>query len=171
MSFKSKFTPERAAIIIEALKVNPSIPSAAVKAGITDKTIYNWLAKAESGDSAYVEFAQQCATARAVMKDEIVQSLFEISIDRLHPSATKAAHTLLTNLYPTEFANVKHTVAHQAKPEELDLAKLPTDELRAFRRTLLRLRDDVPPEEGAPSSETVINVIEANASTSPKAAN
>lgn len=168
VSFKTKFTPELAAIVIESLKVNPSIPSAAVKAGVTDHTIHNWLSKAEAGDPVYVEFAQQCATARAVMKDEIVQSLFEISCDRMHPQATKAAHTLLTNLYPKEFANVRHNVTHQAKPEEIDLAKLPTDELRAFRKTLLRLRDGGEPEH-TPTTETVIDVLEAHVSTSSKA--
>jgi transposase-like protein len=75
----SKFNPERRAIILEALMTNPSIASAAVKAGVTESTLRVWLQKGEEGNPEYQEFAQQAATARAAMKDEIVASLFHQS--------------------------------------------------------------------------------------------
>ena len=102
------------------------------------------------------------------MKDEIVQSLFEIATDRLHPQAVKAAQELLRSLYPKEFSSVRHVVSHQAQPEELDLAKLPSDELRQLRKTLMRLRSDGEPEH-TPKTENVITVLEANTGTSSKA--
>jgi transposase-like protein len=156
----SKFNPERRAIILEALMTNPSIASAAVKAGVTESTLRVWLQKGEEGNPEYQEFAQQAATARAAMKDEIVASLFEIATDRLHPQATKAAYQLLQNLYPAEFANVKHTVSHQAKSEEIDLRSLPTDELRALGKTLRKLRSgsDQDPKPAA----QVIDIVNGN---------
>ena len=155
----SKFTEERRKIILEALMVNPSIASAAVKAGVTESTVRVWLQKGEEGNPLFEEFAQQAATARAAMKDEIVQSLYEIACDRLHPQATKAAHQLLTNLYPREFSSVRHVVQHQSKGEELDLKALPTDELRQLQKTLRRLRNgpDQDPKEAAQVIDVVSN--------------
>jgi len=86
-----------------------------------------------------VPFALDCAEARQTMKDEIVAALFKTATDELHPQQTKAAHLLLTNLYPTEFANVKHTVTHKSKDPEIDLSSLSTEELRAFHKTLKRI--------------------------------
>ena len=135
---------------------------------MSEGTVRNWLAKGETGDPVYQAFMLECAASRAVMKDAVIEALFKTACDELHPQQTKAAHQLLTNLYPVEFSSVRHVVSHQAKPEEIDLAKLPTDELRAFRKTLLRLRADGEPKH-TPTTEAVIDVIEANASTSPKA--
>jgi transposase-like protein len=143
----SKFNPERRAIILEALMTNPSIASAAVKAGVTESTLRVWLQKGEEGNPEYQEFAQQAATARA-------------AIDRLHPQATKAAYQLLQNLYPAEFANVKHTVSHQAKSEDVDLSSLPTDELRALGKTLRKLRSG--PDEDPKEPTPVIDIVNGN---------
>jgi transposase-like protein len=164
-----KFTEERRAIILEALMTNPSIASAAVRAGISESALRVWLQKGEEGDPVFEEFAQQAATARASMKNEIVQSLYEIAIDRLHPGAVKAAQELLRSLYPREFSSVRHIIAHKAQPEELDLAKLPTDELRALGKTLRKLRNgpDQDPKEPTP----VIEVLEANTRKPSRTAN
>jgi transposase-like protein len=135
----SKFTPERRAIILEALRHNPSTPSAASKAGITPVTLNRWLQQGEEGDREFAEFALEAAGARRTMKDEVVAALYKTATDELHPQQTKAAHLLLTNLYPTEFANVKHTVAHKSKDPEIDLSKLRTEELRAFHKMLKRV--------------------------------
>lgn len=73
------------------------------------------------------------------MKDEVVAALYKTVTDKLHPQQTKAARLLLTNLYPTEFASVQHTVSHKGKDPEIDLSKLPTEELRAFHKMLKRV--------------------------------
>jgi hypothetical protein len=73
------------------------------------------------------------------MKDEVVAALYKTATDELHPQQTKAAHLLLTNLYPQEFANMKHTVSHKGRDPEIDLSKLPTEELRAFHKMLKRV--------------------------------
>jgi transposase-like protein len=146
----TKFTPEVRATILEALKENPSIPSAATKAGIHTTTLRAWLEKGEMGAPEFAEFALECAEARTVMKNEIVAALFKTATDELHPQQTKAAHQLLTNLYPTEFNNVRHVVSHQAKPaDDVDVSKLPTDELRAFLKTLKRIRAEEPRQPAA----------------------
>jgi transposase-like protein len=168
MSSRGKFTEERRAIILEALMTNPSIASAAVKAGVSENTLRVWIEKGEQGAPEYQEFAQQAATARAAMKDEIVASLFKIATDELHPQATKAAHQLLTNLYPQEFSSVRHVIQHQSKGEDVDLSALPTDELRALGKTLRKLRSGG--EDPKPPTP-VIEVLEANTRKPSRTAN
>ena len=135
----SKFTPEIRATIIEALRENPSVPSAASKAGISPATLNRWLQQGEEGNPEFAEFALETSEARRTMKDEVVAALYRTATDELHPQQTKAAHLLLTNLYPTEFANVKHTVTHKQPDLELDLSHLSTEEKRAFHKTLKKV--------------------------------
>jgi len=133
----TKFTPEIRATIIEALRENPSVPSAASKAGISSVTLNRWLQQGEEGDPEFAEFALECAESRRHMKDSIVQSLFEIATDRLHPQATKE---LLSCLYPKEFSSVRHVVQHkQQQIPEIGLSSLSQEELRAFHKTLKRV--------------------------------
>jgi transposase-like protein len=156
----TKFTPEIRATIIEALRENPSVPSAASKAGISPVTLNRWLQQVEEGDPKFAEFALECAESRRFMKDEIVQSLFEIATDRLHPQAAKE---LLSCLYPREFSSVRHVVQHkQQQDPEIDLSSLSQEELRAFHKTLKRVvsGDD---SDHQTSTATVID------STAPKA--
>ena len=56
---------------------------------------------------------------------------------------------LLTNLYPAEFANVKHTVTHKSKDPEIDLSSLSTEELRAFHKMLKRVTNGDDSEQEA----------------------
>jgi transposase-like protein len=135
----TKFTSERQQIILEALRENPSIPSAASKAGVSPVTLNRWLQRGEEGDPKFAEFALEAAQARRTMKDEVVAALYKTATDELHPQQTKAAHLLLTNMYPTEFANLKYTVTHKSKDPEIDLSSLSTEELRAFHRMLKRV--------------------------------
>ena len=135
----SKFTPEIRATIIEALRENPSVPSAASKAGINPVTLNRWLQQGEEGNPEFAEFALEAAEARRTLKDEVVAALKVTALDPLHPQQCKAAHLLLTNLYPAEFANVKHTVSHKSKDPEIDLSSLSTEELRLFHRMLKRV--------------------------------
>ena len=153
----SKFTKERQQLILEALRENPSIPSAASKAGISPVTLDRWLQQGEEGDREFAEFALECAESRRFMKDEIVQSLFEIATDRLHPQATKAAKELLSCLYPREFSSVRHVVQHkQQQDPEIDLSPLSTEELRAFHKMLKRVtKGDDSEQEAVP----VLDVI------------
>jgi hypothetical protein len=121
------------------LRENPSVPSAASKAGISPVTLNRWLQRGEEGDPKFAEFALEAAQARRTMKDEVVAALYKTATDELHPQQTKAAHLLLTNMYPTEFANLKYTVTHKSKDPEIDLSSLSTEELRAFHRMLKRV--------------------------------
>jgi len=134
-----KFIPERQQIIIEALRKNPSIPSAASKAGISAVTLDRWINEGLAGNEEYRDFALEAQEARRFMKDEIVAALYKTATDELHPQQTKAAHLLLTNLYPMEFANVRHTVQHKQPDLELDLSHLSTEEKRAFHKTLKKV--------------------------------
>ena len=151
----SKFTPERQQLILEALRENPSVPSAASKAGISPVTLNRWLQRGEEGDREFAEFALEAAEARRTMQDEVVAALFRTATDELHPQQTKAAHLLLTNLYPQEFANVKHTVAHKGKDPEIDLSSLSQEELRAFHKMLKRVT------KGDDSEHKAVPVLDA----------
>ena len=86
----SKFTPERQQLILEALGENPSIPSAAGKAGISAVTLNRWLRQGEEGNEEFAEFALEAAEARRTMKDEVVAALYKTATDELHPQQTKA---------------------------------------------------------------------------------
>ena len=131
-----------------------SSPSAASKAGISSVTLNRWLLQGEEGDPEFAEFALECTESRRFMKDEIVQSLFEIATDRLHPQATKAAKELLSSLYPREFSSVRHVVQHkQQRDPEIDLSSLSTEELRAFHKTLKKVT-------GAESEQKPVPVLD-----------
>jgi len=147
----SKFTPEVRAIILAALRENPSVPSAASEAGIAAVTLNRWLMEGEKGNPEFAEFALEAQEARRTMKDEVVAALKVTALDPLHPQQTKAAHLLLTNLYPTEFATVKHTVTHKSKDPEIDLSSLSTDELRQFHKTLKRIMTGEQEDKPAPA--------------------
>ena len=73
----SKFTPERQQLILEALGENPSIPSAAGKAGISPVTLNRWLRQGEEGNEEFAEFALEASEARRTMKDEVVAALYK----------------------------------------------------------------------------------------------
>jgi hypothetical protein len=155
-SMASKFTPEIRATIIEALRNNPSVPSAASKAGIAATTLNKWLHEGLEGVEKYQAFALEAQEARRCMKDEVVAALYKTATDELHPQQTKAAHLLLTNLYPAEFSNVRHTVAHKATDPEIDLSSLSIAEKRLFHQQLKRIvsGDD---DDTAASAITVID--------------
>ena len=137
----SKFTPEVRDTVLGALKQNPSLYSAAAAADITYPTLQLWLQKGSEGAEEYAEFLQEVELARACMKNEIMASLKEVACDPMHPQSVRAARELLTALYPKEFSSVKHTVVHEAKAEDdVDLSKIETGELRAFLRTLKKIR-------------------------------
>jgi transposase-like protein len=155
-SMVSKFNDEIQQVIIDALLENPSVPSAASKAGISAATLRKWIHEGEEGVELYRAFAINAQEARHTLKDEVVKSMAEIATDPLHPQATKAAHLLLTNLYPTEFATVKHTVAHKAEDPELDLSKLSQAEKRAFHAQLKKIVSGG--DDDAPSEITVLDV-------------
>jgi glutamate/tyrosine decarboxylase-like PLP-dependent enzyme len=135
----SKFNDETQQIVIEALKSNPSIYSAAAAANITYPTLMKWLTMGEEGQEGYTEFLREVEQARSTVKDEIVASLYEIACDRLHPQAVKAAKELLSCLYPREFSLVRHVVQHKTEDPELDLSKLSQAEKRAFHKTLKQI--------------------------------
>ena len=157
----SKFTKERQQLILEALRENPSVPSAASKAGISPVTLNRWLQRAEEGNPEFAEFALEAAEARRTMKDAVVAALFRTATDELHPQQTKAAHLLLTNLYPSEFANVKHTVTHkESKDEPLDTSHMPVEEIRQLHRLLKKLKAG--PQEEPKKVPAVIDMVAKN---------
>ena len=82
-SMASKFTPERQQLILEALRENPSVPSAASKAGISPVTLNRWLQQGEEGNPAFAEFALEASEARRTMKDEVVAALHKTATDEL----------------------------------------------------------------------------------------
>jgi hypothetical protein len=159
-SMASKFAPEIRATIIEALRNNPSVPSAASKAGIAATTLNGWIHKGLEGDETYREFALEVQEARRCLKDAVVAALYKTATDELHPQQTKAAHLLLTNLYPQEFSVVRHTVSHKAEDPEIDLSKLSRDEKRLFHAQLKKI------VSGDDDTAAAITVIDA---TTPKA--
>jgi hypothetical protein len=156
VSLATKFSDEVQKIILEALRNNPSIPSAASKAGIAAVTLNKWLHEGLEGVEKYREFALEAQECRRTMKDEIVAALKETALDPLHPQQTKAAHLLLTNLYPTEFSVVRHVVQHKTEDPELDLSKLSQAEKRLFHAQLKKIVSGG--DDDAPSEITVLDV-------------
>lgn len=159
----SKYTPELAAAIISALENNPSLLSAATGAGIGLSTLSRWLKLGHDGDPLYAQFSADAAAAMSSLKDEVVAALRVTATDLNHPQQTRAAHQLLSSLYPLEFANVQHTVQHkEAEPagDEYDLSLLETDELRFFLKILDKLERLNTDKTGVPKlSDTVLDVI------------
>lgn len=156
----SKLTPEVQKKIITNLATNPSIPSAAVRAGIAPSTLRDWLTRGQAGDPTYAVFAREVAQYRATIKDSVIAALIETACDTHHPQQVRAAAKLLESLFPEEFSVVRHTVEHQAKEPEIDLERLPAEELRAFMRILKKLQNPGGSEEQRPVP-AVIEVLDA----------
>jgi hypothetical protein len=154
----SKFTAETQQIILSALRDNPSIPSAASKAGVAAVTLNKWLHEGLEGVEKYQAFALEAQEARRCMKDEVVAALYKTATDELHPQQTKAADLLLTNLYPQEFSNVRHTVSHKATDPEIDLSSLSISEKRLFHQQLKRIVSGDDDDTAA-----ALTIIDANA--------
>ena len=100
------------------------------------------------------------AWGRGVIQENAVHDIVVVAVREVQ---TKAAHLLLTNLYPTEFANVKHTVTHKSKDPEIDLSSLSQEELRAFHKMLKRVTKGDESEHKAVPTLAVIDVTNANA--------
>jgi transposase-like protein len=169
---ETKFTPEVRETIITAVATNPSIPSAAIRAGISPSTLHQWLHKGSEGDPRYQAFAIEVAQSRTVLKDSVMQSLFDIALDRMHPHAVRAASKLLESIWPQEFASVKHTVQHTPSSSDFDLKNLPTDELRQLAQTIKKLRGIEPNAGAEPLSlpetiEVEAETIEVDGSSKP----
>ena len=144
----SKLTAEIQKKIIENLATNPTVPSAAVRAGVSPGTLRDWLAKGEAGHPDFAAFAQEAAQSRAAIKDSVIQALIETATDCHHPQQVRAAAKLLESLYPREFAAVRHEVRHEAKAPDLDLSRLPSGELRDLQRIVKRLKSDALDADG-----------------------
>jgi hypothetical protein len=157
-SLASKFTPEVCETILTALRDNPSVPSAASKAGIAAVTLNKWLHEGSEGVEKYQAFALEAQECRRMMKDSIVAALKETALDSLHPQQVRAAGLLLQNLYPTEFASVKHTVSHKAEDPEIDLSSLSISEKRLFHQQLKRIVSGDDDDTAA-----ALTIIDANA--------
>jgi len=53
---KSLLTPERSKMICDAISLGSTYKIAAGYAGITERTLYLWLAKGEKGEERYIQF-------------------------------------------------------------------------------------------------------------------
>jgi len=136
----SKYTSELHALIVSALKENPSLASAASKAGVGLATLKSWIDKGEGGDEAFVAFALDVAEARAHLKDEILEALKVTALDPMSPQQTRAARELLSSQYPHEFRAAAPEPERKEDPEEeMDTSWLPTDELRTLVQLLEKI--------------------------------
>lgn len=103
MARKSKLTPELQATIVETLRLGCPISTAAAAAGITERTLYNWLERGEATTHGqYFQFFQAVREARTIAEVTAMQSWRAGMLDDW-----RAAVAFLERLHPEKYALAK----------------------------------------------------------------
>jgi transposase len=143
MARPTKLTPEVQEIIVSALKLGASKKKACQYAGITEKSFYEWLQRAERDEQPYREFSEQIEKAEA---DHYVRALAQIET-AARSGTWQASAWKLERKYPEEWGRTiqeqkvtGHVVHAHAWVERLQKGH---DELDAKRVKQL------PPSNGA----------------------
>jgi hypothetical protein len=110
---KHKWTPEREAVLLQALRVGNYVETAAQYAGISKETYYNWLAYGEAGKPPFKDFLDKVAEAHA--HAEIA------SLTRIQKAAEDgnwfAAAWILERRFPERWARKDHLI-HEGGGED-----------------------------------------------------
>jgi transposase len=110
MAASSKFTAARRKAIVEAIARGNTLGHAAALAGVSRKTVYQWLAKGEAATnprSSYRMFAEDVARANAQVAEEMIGVIREKA-----PDDWRAAMTFLERRFPDDYAKrERHEVA------------------------------------------------------------
>lgn len=97
---RGHFCPETCAAIVKAVREGFAYKHAAEKAGVSERTLYDWLAKGrEEPDTPHAQFSQDIKNAAAEFAGECVANIKAASLDEW-----QAAAWLLERKHPDQFA-------------------------------------------------------------------
>ena len=104
MGRKTTLTPLIHKRIVEAVAVGVPIKMAAEGAGVGERSVYNWIEKAEKGNKKYVRFWQELQKAKA---NQVKWCLEKITHEA-DKGTWQAAAWILERKYPQEFGRLIH---------------------------------------------------------------
>lgn len=105
----TKFTDEVKHKLVKALKAGATHELAAMYAGISPATFYDWKAKGEAGDLEFSEFLEAISDSEAAGAIAILQN---ISKAAKLPSEWRAGAWLLEHRYPEQYGKQRLDINH-----------------------------------------------------------
>ena len=118
MARPTKYTPETARKVLDAIRMGASYEIAAKYAGITADTLANWRAR-------YSDFSVELATAEGAAAVGWLAKIEKAA----NEGTWQAAAWKLERRYPEQYGRQVTSVQHSGK---VDVSKLSDDELRAI---------------------------------------
>lgn len=138
MGRKPKLTPELTERICESIRQGVTFNSAAIIAGISKDTFYDWLRQGQEGRKPHSDFSDQVSRARAESEQALLQSLQSIG---KHDWRSRA--WVLERRFPDDYGN---KVEHRGKVALIPDEKLDQtiDELLLELKSLREIGVDCP---------------------------
>ena len=112
---KSKAKPGRKTLlktaltkrICASLEAGATLESAAVREGISERTLFNWLDRGEAGEAAFASFFFEVQRARASYESRLRKVILNAAEGVLPRHADwKAAAWILSHCWPQEFSEI-----------------------------------------------------------------
>ena len=116
-----KLTPETQKVLVEAIAAGVPRAVAAMRAGISERCLYQWLAKGRKGGKRNEGFVQLFQTLQKAEADAVVRNV--ALVQKAAAKAWQASAWWLERRYPEEFGTNRHELAELRK-QILELRKL-----------------------------------------------
>lgn len=148
---RRKLTPETLAVITKSVAAGLPLKYAAVKAGVCQATLYEWLksGRADDPDPLYAEFLEKVEQARVRALDLRIRR-----ISAHGKNTPKADQWWIENMFPDEFGANKRLIQDMVDRVDRLTAELETlrAESRRNKRTAIKRRKNrrpPPAEDGS----------------------
>ncbi|MCI0703576.1 MAG: hypothetical protein L0241_21050 [Planctomycetia bacterium] len=139
-----KLTPEKQKVIVDSIAAGLPRSIAAMRAGITERCLYQWLAKGRKGGKRNEEFVQLFQALQKAEGDAVARNV--ALIQKAAATTWQAAAWWLERRYPEEFGANRH---------ELVMLRRELTELRVLFAEMTRgANPSATPEHAEPRSES-----------------
>lgn len=118
--------PEVGPVLIEAVQRGNYFETAARLAGISERTLYNWIERGEAGDDGFAEFLHALKKAEAEAEDAALQ------VVKSMPQGWQANAWWLERRFPSRYGRRDPEHALKKRGLELEVEKL-TAEIAALK--------------------------------------
>lgn len=123
MGAPTKLTPELTQEICDALERGNYLETAAEAAGITVRTVYNWMDRGSKGDEPYAAFFHAVKRARAAAEIDLVATVLKGDEQGTGFGEARAAAYMLERTRPDRFAQRVNLKVRDAVDEVLECVR------------------------------------------------
>lgn len=123
MGAPTKLTPELTEEICKAIEVGNYLETAAEAAGITVRTVYNWIDRGRTGEEPYAAFFHAVTRARASGEMNLVTTLLEGDGKGESFGQARAAAFMLERTRPDKYAQRVNVKVRDAVEEVLECVR------------------------------------------------